>query len=603
MEQTSPSITTGTLDQRPTASHPVSFLRDERSQPSRATSVEMIHLAMLAMAVLAVVIPVCAWAESPTANPLVRADHGIVVTVSPQASDVGLDILRRGGNAVDSAVATALALAVTFPEAGNLGGGGFMMIWPGEGEEPVCIDYRETAPAAAKRDTFVADGNHYSHKTVGVPGTIRGLALAHQRYGKLPWRDLVLPAVTLAEQGFAIDAAVAKGLNSIAAEQNTGPEFRRVFGKEDGTPWRATDRLRQPDLARALRKIAEEGADAFYRGAIAEQIVAEMQAGGGLITAADLAGYRAKARKPIHGTYRAFDVYGPPPPSSGGICLVEMLNILETFDLAALGRQSPATLHLMIEAMRRAYCDRALHLGDPDFVEIPAHLISKEYARKLAAGIDPRRATPSAELAPDVPLAPEGESTTHFSIVDEHRMAVANTYTLQDSFGSRIVVPGAGFLLNNEMTDFNWRPGHTDRRGAIGTAANVVAPGKRMLSSQAPTLVARDGKLWLVTGSPGGRTIPNTVLCVVLNSLEFDLDVRAAVDAPRLHQQWLPDRVQFEGVANPDFARLVAQLRDMGHRLPDKPRKQGDAHTIRVRSEQLEGAADFRRTVGKAAGY
>jgi gamma-glutamyltranspeptidase/glutathione hydrolase len=505
------------------------------------------------------------------AQPVV-ARHGMVVSVSPEASDVGRVVLERGGNAVDASVAVALALAVTYPEAGNIGGGGFMLVWPGAGEQPVCIDYRETAPAAATPDMFVADRAPYTHKAVGVPGTLRGLELAEE-------------------------------LTKTAAKPTTSTEFRHVFSKPDGTAWQAGDRLVQAELAATLRLIAAEGADAFYRGVVADQIVAEMRAGGGLISAADLATYEAKARTPIHGTYRGFDVFGPPPPSSGGICLVEMLNILENFDLPSQDRFAPRTVHLMIEAMRRAYCDRARYLGDGDFVNIPARLTSKDYARQLAAGIDLNHATPSAALAPELSLAVEGESTTHFSIVDAQRMAVANTYTLQESFGARIVVRGAGFLLNNEMTDFNARPGHTDRRGAIGTPANVIAPGKRMLSSQSPTIVAREGRLRLVTGSPGGRTIPNTVLCVLLNALDFQMDVQAAVDAPRLHHQWLPERVTFELADEPNNQPLVRELRALGHVVVAKPREQGDAHTIYVRGEVLEGAADTRQAVGKAAGY
>ncbi|HEY4313548.1 MAG TPA: gamma-glutamyltransferase [Pirellulales bacterium] len=532
-----------------------------------------------------------------------RAKQGMVVSVSPEASDVGLAILERGGNAIDAAVATALALAVTYPGAGNIGGGGFMLIWPGRGQEPVCVDYRETAPAAATRDMFSTDGAPYSHKTVGVPGTPRGLAMAHQRWGKLPWRDLVAPAIKLAEQGFAIDEALADDLRSLTAKSTATDEFRRVFSSLDGKKWKAGDLLVQPDLARTLQLLADEGAEAFYRGQIAQAIVAEMRAGGGLVTADDLAEYAAKIRTPIHGTYRGFDIYGPPPPSSGGTCLVEMLNILENFDLAKDGRFSPRTSHLMIEAMRRAYCDRARYLGDPDFVTIPAHLTTKEYARQLASEIDLSRATPSVRLASELKIAAEGESTTHFSIVDRDRMAVANTYTLQESYGARIVVRGAGFLLNNEMTDFNARPGWTDRRGLIGTDANLIAPGKRMLSSQSPTIVARDGQLRLVTGSPGGRTIPNTVLCVLMNVLDFGMDAPAAVATPRMHHQWLPDRVAFELANEPATAPLVEQLKALGHTVVSKPREQGDAHTIHIVGDTLEGAADTRQTVGKAVGY
>ncbi len=325
-----------------------------------------------------------------------------------------------------------------------------------------------------------------------------------------------------------------------------------------------------------------------------------MKAGGGLITRDDLAAYRANERKPIHGTYRGYDIYAPPPPSSGGTCLVEMLNILENFDLRKQGRWSAETLHLMIESMRRAYLDRARHLGDPAFTTVPAKLTTKEYARTLARGIDLTKATRSEDLAKDIPLAREGDSTTHFSVIDKDGMAVANTTTLERSFGSRVVVRGAGFLLNDEMIDFNWRPGVTDRSGGIGTEPNQIAPGKRMLSSQTPTIVARDGKVVLVTGSPGSRTIINTVLCVVVNVIDFDMDARAAVDAPRLHHQWLPDEARFEGMR--DYPEAVAKLKAMGHKVLGI--WQGDAHTIRVdpKTGAYQGAED-RRIDGKVSAY
>jgi gamma-glutamyltranspeptidase/glutathione hydrolase len=325
-----------------------------------------------------------------------------------------------------------------------------------------------------------------------------------------------------------------------------------------------------------------------------------MKAGRGLITQADLAAYRAVARTPIHGTYRGYDIYGPPPPSSGGTCLVEMLNILENFDLKKQGRFSTKTLHVMIEAMRRAYCDRARHLGDPAFTRIPPHLLSKEYARKLARSIDLKQATPSADLAREIPLAREGDSTTHFSVIDRDGMAVANTYTLERSYGSRVVVKGAGFVLNDEMIDFNWRPGITTRSGAIGTLPNLIAPGKRMLSSQTPTIVAKNGRVVLVTGSPGSRTIINTVLCMVVNIVDFKMNVREAVNAPRLHHQWFPDRARFEGTR--EYPEAVKQLRQMGHTVTRT--SQGDAHSIWVdrKTGRYYGAED-RRINGKAAGY
>jgi gamma-glutamyltranspeptidase / glutathione hydrolase len=534
----------------------------------------------------------------------VEARNGMVVSVSAPASDVGVGILKKGGNAVDAAAATAFALAVTWPEAGNLGGGGFMLVYPGGNAEPAAIDYRETAPAAVDKDTFVTTKSHLGHKIVGVPGTVRGLALAHRRFGKLPWKDVVLPAVKLADEGFVINAALARSLNGAVAGAKDFPELRRVYGKDGGEgKWQAGGRLVQKELAATLRRIAEGGPDAFYRGEIADKIVAEMKAGGGLLTKDDLVGYEAKVRPALHGTFRGYDVYCPGAPA-GGVCLVEMLNVLETFDLRKQGRWSPETLHLMIEAMRRGYCDRARYLGDPDFVKIPEHLTSKEYARKLAAGIDPTRATRSEDLAKDIPLADEGDDTTHFSVIDRDGMAVANTYTLEQAFGSKVVVKGAGFLLNNEMGDFNWRPGHTDRNGAIGTDPNLVAPGKRMLSSQTPTVVAKDGKVLLVTSSPGGRTIINTVLCVLLNVLEFEMDARSAVDEPRLHHQWLPDRVTFEPAAHKEHREALEKLHEMGHEVKPAGEKQGDAHTIWVdpHTGRYHGIADTRRD-GHAAGY
>jgi gamma-glutamyltranspeptidase / glutathione hydrolase len=504
-------------------------------------------------------------------------------------------------------VATALAMAVTYPAAGNIGGGGFMVVHPAPGKgEPVVFEYRETAPAAATKDMFKLGDSLFGHKTVGVPGTLRGLALAHQKFGKLPWKTVVMPAVQLAEEGFIVGASLARSLNSLLMDIDSKKhpadfsEFKRVFSKKGG-PWLANDRLMQPDLGKTLRLIAEKGPDAFYTGPIAELIEKEMKSGGGLITQKDLADYKAMERKPIHGTYRGYDVYGPPPPSSGGTCLVEMLNILENFELKKHSRYSPATLHLMIEAMRRGYCDRARHLGDPAFTKVPEHLTTKEYAKKLAKDIDLTKATRSADLAKDIPLAKEGDSTTHFSVIDKDGMAVSNTYTLEQGYGSRVVVKGAGFLLNNEMMDFNWRPGYTDTKGVIGTEPNQIAPGKRMLSSQTPTILTKNGKVVLVTGSPGSRTIINTVLNIVVSVVDYDMDIQSAVDAPRMHHQWFPEKISFEGMAK--YPETVKQLTKMGHTLVGI-RSQGDAHSIWVNPKTggFVGAAD-RRIHGKAAGY
>jgi gamma-glutamyltranspeptidase/glutathione hydrolase len=541
----------------------------------------------------------------------------MVVSVSEPASQAGWDALRDGGNAVDAAVATAFALAVTFPEAGNIGGGGFMLVHPGHtrpgngAAEPDVIDYRETAPAATTPGMFSGGKPPSSYLLVGVPGTVRGLALAHRKYGRLPWKRLVEPAVRLARDGFEVDADNAAALNEALAKAADYPEFRRVFAPpraagEAGRPWRAGDRLVQPELAQTLKRIGDEGEAGFYTGPVAAAIVATVREGGGILTEADLAGYEAKLRRPVHTTYRGHDVYGPPPPSSGGIALAEMLNVLERFELRRHGRWSPRTLHLMIETMRRAFFDRARFLGDTDFVTVPTELTTKQYAARVAATIHPDRATPSETLAAEagVPIAgaPEGEHTTHFSVIDADGMAVSNTYTLEQGFGGMVVVNGCGFLLNNEMGDFNPRPGVTDRTGRIGTPPNVAAPGKRMLSSMTPTIVSRGGRVVLVTGSPGGRTIINTVLCVVLNVLEFEMPLRAAVDAPRMHHPWLPDVVRMEGRMLEEHPDAVQALPEMGHTIDPKPTRQGDAHSIAVTSDgRYAGAADKRRS-GAAVG-
>lgn len=538
-------------------------------------------------------------AQPPAAERL-ESKGGMIVCVSPPAAEVGAAILKKGGNAVDAAVSVGFALAVTWPEAGNIGGGGFMMV-AAPGQDVTCIEYRETAPKSAPVDLF-ADGKvtWLNHKAAGVPGTVPGLALAHKKFGKLKWSDVVLPAVKLAEEGFTVNGVLASGLNRVLTDpKTTNAEFKRVYGKPDGTKWQKGDTLVLKDLGRTLRQIAETGADVFYTGEPARLLAREMKSEGGLITLDDLAAYRANERKPISTTYRGYTVFGPPPPSSGGVCLAEMLNILESFDLKKHGRWSQETTHLMIEAMRRGYADRARHLGDPDFVPIPEHLTTRDYARKLAAGIDLTKATPSADVAPEIALAGEGESTTHFSVVDRDGMAVSNTTTLENSYGNRVVVRGAGYLLNNEMTDFNPNPGSTTRGGRIGTRANLIAPGKRMLSSMTPVIVTKNGKPVLVTGSPGGRTIINTVLCVVVNVVDFEMPVEQAVGAPRLHHQWFPDAARFEGVKQ--HPELVAKLKAFGHDVTQA--RQGDAHTIWIdpRTGLRVGAAD-RRLDGKALG-
>ncbi len=515
---------------------------------------------------------------------------GMVVSVSPEASMAGAQIMEQGGNAVDSAIATAFALAVTHPAAGNIGGGGFMLVHPGDGSPPVFVDYREKAPLAATRSMLAENNDPRTHPYVGVPGTVRGMKLAHEMYGSLEWEALVDPAVGLARDGFEMHAGLADELNG-QLHRSTNDEFRRVYGKPDGTEWKAGDRMVLPDLAATLQRIADSGTAGFYSGKTARMIVAEMQQGGGLVSLEDLARYRARIRQPIRFQFRDNEILSAPPPSSGGIALAQMLGIVEQFDLSRKGRWSVETNHVIVEAMRRAFASRATYLGDPDFAGIPEHLASRDFARYLASTIDPQQATPSETLGPPVTESPESPETTHFSIIDRNGMAVSNTYTLEASYGSGIVVRGAGFLLNNEMGDFNRRPGVTSPLGPIGTRPNEIQPEKRMLSSMTPTIVLKNGKPFLVTGSPGGRTIINTVFCVTLNVLEFGMTAREAVDAPRTHHQWFPDRVGFTSADDAQYSSLIDGLRQRGHTVRNTG-GQGDANTILIRDGIFFGAAD-----------
>ena len=552
------------------------------------------------LGLLAVPAPV---AHRPDDPHYVEATNGVVVSVSGPASEVGVSILRQGGNAVDAAVATAFALAAAYPPAGNIGGGGFMVIHPAPGEgDPVAIDYRECAPVAASATMFARDESQYTRKAVAVPGTIRGLALAHRRFGNLPWATLVAPAVAIARDGFVVDANLAGSMNATLEAALEFPEFQRVFGKPGGGAWAAGDRLTQPDLARTLQLLADLGPDAFYTGPIAEAILAEMARGNGIMTAADLAGYRAREGPALTTRYRDYDVYVPPPPCSGGTVLLEELNVLEAFDLKAWGRWDPTTVHVMTEAMRRANYDRARYLGDPAFVQIPSKLIAPEYGRELARTIELHKATRSLDLATDIPLSHDGESTTHFSVIDRRGMAVANTYTLERRWGSRIVVKDMGFLLNNDMWAFNLLPGFTDTKGTIGTAPNTIAPGKRPLSSMTPTIVARDGRVRLVTGSPGSRAIPHTILNVLVSVIDFNVPLRTAIETDRFSHQWFPDHISLENLER--HPELVNGLTELGHTVVRfGPLPQGDAHTIWVREpNRYIGVAD-RRINGRASGY
>jgi gamma-glutamyltranspeptidase/glutathione hydrolase len=533
----------------------------------------------------------------------VSSKDGLVVCVSAPACDAGASVLARGGNAVDAAVATSFALAVTHPSAGNIGGGGFMIV-RAPGGDVTSFDYRERAPLKSTRTMYLGDDGKIDRSLTaagylapGVPGTVRGLELAHRKFGKLSWKDVVMPAVQLAD-GFTLSAALARGLNrEVEGAMARFPASVAAYGKPGGGEWAEGDRIVLADLAGTLRAIADGGADAFYKGPIADLIAADMKANGGLISKEDLAAYRAKERRPVRGSFRGFEIVSMPPPSSGGVALIEMLNILEQFDLKAKGMLTAPSLHLQIEAMRRAYVDRARHLGDPDFTEVPiARLTSKAYAKSLASSISPDKSSSSVDLGKDivtVTSTQEPDETTHFSVIDRSGMAVTSTYTLEGGYGSHVVVKGAGFILNNEMGDFNKKPGETNTTGDIGTPANLIEPGKRMLSSMTPTMVVRDGKVVLLTGSPGGRTIINTVLRVVLAVTEFGMTGREAVDAARLHHQWLPDRATIE--ANGVSDEVLAQLRAMGHDVRAQG-SQGDAHSIWVAPDGTPYGVNDRRS-------
>ncbi|MEO1007080.1 MAG: gamma-glutamyltransferase [Planctomycetota bacterium] len=544
------------------------------------------------------------WPALVLAQPA-RFEHGAVVSQDRLASEVGAAVLRDGGNAIDAAVATAFALAVTHPPAGNIGGGGFLVYAP-DGDEPEAFDFRETAPAAAHPEMWLVDGeydarrHHNSHLAVGVPGTVAGLHLAWREHGTRPWPDLVAPAIALAEDGFVVSEALASSLRRALRRMRAYPASVAHFTNR-GEPFEPGEVFRQPTLAGTLRRIAERGPEGFYAGETAEMIVAEMQRGGGIITMDDLASYEAKRRTPIRGTYRGLEIIGMPPPSSGGIAIVQILGMLEPHDLGALGHGSSATVHLYAEAARRAFADRARYLGDPEAnPTMPVErLISPEYVRERYGTIDANRASASSPETFEWP--PDRPQTTHLSVVDGDRNAVSLTYTLEASYGSAIVVPGAGFLLNNEMGDFNPAPGRTTPAGSIGTEPNLTRPGARMLSSMSPTIVRRDGAVYIVTGSPGGRTIINTVAQTILNIVDHGMDAQAAVDAGRIHHQWLPDEIRHESHAFP--AEVAEALGAMGHALRGTS-SQGVAQVIVVEPDgSLSAGADRRWAESAAAGH
>ncbi len=535
----------------------------------------------------------------------IRAKTGMVVSQSDIASEVGWQVIKSGGNAIDAAVATAFALAVTHPTAGNIGGGGFLVYRESNGAAS-SYDFREKAPAGANPEMWLKDGkynfdlHHNSHRSVGVPGTVAGLHMAWKEKGSKPWKDLVMPSVALARDGFEVSHGLARSLGGMLDEFKRYPASLAQFSK-NGQPYQAGDTLKQPDLARTLQRIADQGPAGFYEGETAELLEKEMKANGGLITRADLKAYQARKRDVVRGTYRGHEIIGMAPPSSGGIGVISMLNILEGYDLKANGYGSAKNMHLITESMRRAFADRAQYIGDPDFVtNIPVdRLISKEYGETLRKTISPTKASKSSPTTFTWPT--ESQETTHFSVVDAQRNAVSLTYTLEYGYGSRIVVPGAGFLLNNEMGDFNAGPGLTNEQGLIGTPPNQAQVGKRMLSSMSPTIITKDGQLLMVTGSPGGRTIINTVLMTILNVIDFGMNAQEAVDAGRMHHQWLPDRLSVERFGF--SADSLAALRAMGHTVSEAG-GQGVAEVIVLnpKDNMLEGGVDRRAPDGGAAG-
>jgi gamma-glutamyltranspeptidase/glutathione hydrolase len=537
----------------------------------------------------------------------VAAEHGMVVAQEKTAAEIGADILRRGGNAIDAAVATGFAMAVTYPRAGNIGGGGFMIIHSAGSREDVAIDYRETAPGATRPDIFLGpDGKPDTAKSrdsalgIGVPGTPAGLALALQKYGsgKFTLADLLRPAIDLARDGVLITDDNADTLPDWHRRLAHWPSSAKIFSRPDGTSLREGDILIQTDLAATLSAIATQGPRGFYEGPVAEKLVKAIGDAGGIMTQDDLKSYQPVIRAPVRGTYRGYDIVSMPQPSSGGVVLLETLNILEGFPMQNMAQGSAPSLHVLIEAMKRAYADRARYLGDPAFVSAPvATLISKDYATKQRAGIDLDHATPWTDALSAVPPR-EGSNTTHFSVVDSQGNAVSNTYTLNFSYGVGLVAEGTGVLLNNELDDFTAAPGASNAYGLVGFEANLPGPGKRPLSSMSPTIVLKDGKPVLVTGSPGGSRIISTVLQVIVNVLDYKMDVAAAVAAPRLHHQWLPDEVRIEHGFAED---TLAALRAKGHRVVE-PMGQTSANSIAVTPEGLLGAPDPRTRGAEAAG-
>jgi gamma-glutamyltranspeptidase/glutathione hydrolase len=536
----------------------------------------------------------------------VIARQGMVVSQRMIASQVGADILAAGGNAVDAAVATGFALAVTLPRAGNLGGGGFMLVYLAERGETLALDYREMAPALANRDMFLdSAGNvdqkkaRYSALSSGVPGTVAGFDYALKTYGTMTLKEVLKPAIRLADKGFVVPWDLAEILKVRKKALTRHPATAAAFYKANGDNYEPGEILIQKDLARTLKAIAKGGSEAFYSGPIGELIVAEIQRQGGVMTLEDLNNYSVQNRTPIKGTYRGFEIVSMPPSSSGGVHIIQMLNILEQYPIAEYGANSAKTIHLMTEAMKLAYADRSEYLGDQDFYDVPTKgLTSKAYGKQLASSIQLDKARPSSEIKAGNPLPFESPDTTHYSVADQFGNVVSNTYTLNFSFGSGIMVTGAGFLMNNEMDDFSAKPGVANGFGLIGKEANAIEPGKRPLSSMTPTLIFKDGAPYVVTGSPGGSRIITTVLQLLVNVMDHNMNIAEASVQPRFHHQWLPDRLQMEPGHSPD---TQARLKTMGHNVTSSA-SQGSLQSIMLEKGLFFGASDTRRPGAGAVG-
>ena len=571
-----------------------------------ALSLQAIALQPAATPAAAPVVSEAIYAENAIEHP-VWAKNGMVASQEALASAVGRDILQQGGNAVDAAVAVGFALAVTLPRAGNIGGGGFMLIHDAQKHETVAIDYREKAPKAAFRDMYLdAEGNadeersRYHGLAVGVPGAVDGLLLALKEHGTMTREQVLAPAIRLAEEGITVTPGFSDSLQGLAERLRKWPSTAKIFYHADGRPLQPGETFKQPELAASLRRIAEQGRDGFYQGETAEKIIAAIKDAGGTMTAEDLRDYRAVKREPVRGDYRGYQIVSMPPPSSGGIHIIQILNILEGYDLRASGANTAKTIHLMAEAMQLAYADRAEYLGDPDFVKIPVKgLTSQKYADTLRDKIDPEKARPGAEIRHSDPLPYESDQTTHYSVVDKNGNAVANTYTLNFSYGTGLVADGTGILLNNEMDDFSAKPGVPNGYGLIGGDANAVEAGKRPLSSMSPTIVFKDDKPFLVTGSPGGSRIITTVLQIISNVIDHEMNIAEATHAPRIHDQWTPDEIRVEHALNADTVRL---LENMGHKVARKA-AMGSTQSIMVTPNGLYGASDPRIEDAATLGY